>query len=129
MARTAEAFPYQTVRPKARGMNKAVFALGAVLLLVSVIVITYAVVVQFPQAGCHWGQYYPFGASPLRGTFYGYLCPESGGGFAIFPTMPMTSEPYLSYGVLLAAVALVMMVVGYVIPKRTNQSGTTSPTN
>ena len=118
MARTAEAFPYQTAQPKLRGMNKAVFASGAVLLIASVIVVAYAVVVQFPHDGCHWETVYMNPGGGLSNNCI--VCHDNEillKGDTPVTTMPMTSEPYLSYGVLLAVVALVTMVIGYAIPK------------
>jgi len=72
-------------------MNKALIALGAVLLVVSVIAITYTTTVVNPEPPCGYPPCYP----ALQ--------------------LPTTINPYASDGILLAVISLTMMVIGYFI--------------
>lgn len=85
-------------------MNKLVIALGVVLIIASVVAITYTTTVVNPQGPC---------------------------GTPCYPALqvPTTVNPYTSEGALFAVVGGLLMGVGFFIPTRTNQTGTTSPTS
>ncbi len=104
-------------------MNRIVFALGAVLLVAGVGITLYSTTIQVPQTDC-----YSIGVVYSNGTgqpFIGYRCltPDITNVYSSIPTTNQTTQAYVPDGLLLAVIALVTMVIGYVIPKNTDQSG------
>jgi uncharacterized membrane-anchored protein len=89
----------------ARNMNKIVITLGGVLLIASVVAITYTTTEVNPEPPCGYPPCYP----ALQ--------------------VPAPINPYVSEGTLLALLGALLMGVGFFISTRTNQTGTISPTN
>jgi hypothetical protein len=98
-------------------MNKKLVIIGAILLVSSTAFVAYAVIVQFPQTdGCVWGSWVT-----SFGTIVGYNCPMGTSGSQIVQTLPRTSEPYFSYGILFALVTLAITVIGLITPRKASE--------
>ena len=95
-------------------MNKTTFVLmihdfGLALFIVSMALAAFVIIVQFPRSDCHWGTVQTVGPPP-GSSITGYVCPTGTGSFSVTSTLPRTSEPYLSYSLLLVVIAFVLIV-------------------
>ncbi len=99
-------------------MNRIVVALGAALFVASMGIILYTTTTQVPHIDC-----YSIGVVYSNGTglpFIGYRCltPDITNvySYGAIPTTSQTIQPFVPDGILLALIALVTVVIGYVIP-------------
>lgn len=107
--------------------------MGVAILVGAGIFSAYAVFVQFPQPGCKWGTEYPVGGAHPGGTLTGYICPsviavtiisqsqtttKQAVGTSLTPTMPTTTEPYLSYGIIALLIGAASAAAGFLTPHK-----------
>ena len=85
-------------------MNKGIVAIGVILVVVSVPIISYSTISESPE-NC------------VTQSYGGYIiCPGSQQPVDKAPLLSSTSQPYLSDGLLVTLIGIITLILGFVIP-------------